>query len=154
MLSSLFLHFLVTSLKIPQIQDSRGGSDRKKGRKKGEERSGGRHWGDTRDHRPRELNSGYPHDDEAKVSPSQPLLCPNITVFISSRLTESSENERVRYPLPSIERELKHFELPSKSLSNFPAIPSLSSSSRERETQHHIFVLFRLSFLLPRNRSL
>lgn len=99
---------------------SRGGDERKKEGKGTERRQG-----DTRNYRPRELNSGYPHDYEAKVT--RPLLCPNITVFISIRPTESSVNESERRALsdpPSIERE--HFDiLSNESLLNFPAIQSL-----------------------------
>jgi len=99
----------------------RGGDERKKEGKGTERRQG-----DTRNHRPRELNSGYPHDYEAKVT--RPLLCPNITVFISIHPTESSVNEeserRALSDPPSIERE--HFDiLSNESLLNFPAIQSL-----------------------------
>lgn len=86
-----------------------------------------RRRGDTKD-RPRELNSGYPHD-EAKVT--RPLLCPNITVFISIRPTESLKRARERGNAPpELSRDragAQTFRSPAlpESLPNFPAIPTL-----------------------------
>lgn len=148
--------FPPTSSKMRRTCDLSGkGNERKKEGRKGN----GENVEAIRENRrrPRELNSGYPHDYEAKVT--RPLLCPNITVFISIRPTESSARRTKRRSfgiLPRSERELKHFvlqweftQLSSDSVS-LVISPCLSSLSEMRNVffTPFVFTLLRCDFSL------
>lgn len=139
----LFLCFLATSLKIPQIQDSREVSARKKERRK--------EWRKTLKRYERPSPPGIELWLRRRKWLSQPLLCPNITVFISSRLTESSENERARYVPSSLDRtRAQTFCSPRvcPTFQQFRLFYHLSFSFERNETQCHFFVSLRQSVIL------
>lgn len=139
----LFLCFLATSLKISQIQDSHGVNARKKERRK--------EWRKTlkRYERPSPPGIELWLPARRRKWLSQPLLCPNITVFISSRVTESSENERARYAPSRLDRTpAQTFRSPARVCSTFQQFRlfyHLSFSFERNETQCH-FCIFTSKF--------